>query len=478
MMRHASIASSARRDERGSAFIIILWIAFGLVSIALYFSHSMISELRASENRVAGVAADQAIQGAIRYINSILANQIAAGSNGWFPDPSTYLSEAVPVGDAHFWIIGRDTNYTTGSGILTFGLVDEASKLNLNNASSNMLYALLISLPNANLDMAAAILDWRDTNSSLQFQTYYSTKSQPYQTKAGPFESIDELRLVYGADSDTLVGDDENRNGVLDPTEDDKNHNGQLDAGILEYVTTCSREPNIGSNGTAKVTIQTVTGSSGPLPDLLQQTFGSSQADRILSNLGLVSTGAGRGAPGVPGQQGASAVAVATFRSPLEFYRLSQMSADDFGKIADQITVTNGDYITGRVNINTASPTILSSLPGFDTNPDLAQTVIAYREQNPDKLGSIAWIVDALGSSNGSVLSALQTNDCITVRTYQVAADVAAIGLNGRGYRRMRVVFDTCDGIPRVVYCQDLTHLGWALGKTVRDEWLEAKATR
>ena len=30
---------SARRREEGSAFIIILWIAFGLVSLALYFGH-------------------------------------------------------------------------------------------------------------------------------------------------------------------------------------------------------------------------------------------------------------------------------------------------------------------------------------------------------------------------------------------------------------------------------------------------------
>jgi hypothetical protein len=32
--------------------IIVLWIAFGLVSLALYFANSMNFELRASDNRV------------------------------------------------------------------------------------------------------------------------------------------------------------------------------------------------------------------------------------------------------------------------------------------------------------------------------------------------------------------------------------------------------------------------------------------
>src|SRR5437660_1599019 len=208
--------------ESGSTFIIVLWIAFGLVSMALYFGHSMSLELRASDNRVAGLSAEQAIEGAARYVNYLLATQIANGSNGMFPDPAGYLSEAVPVGDAHFWLIGRDTNAIAyGAGVLTFGLVDETSKINLNSASSNLLAGLLLSLPRANPDLALAILDWRDTNGTGAFQTYYATGPQPYQCKNGPFESVDELRLVYGADMDTLVGEDSNRNGILDVNEND-----------------------------------------------------------------------------------------------------------------------------------------------------------------------------------------------------------------------------------------------------------------
>ncbi|HSU55453.1 MAG TPA: hypothetical protein VLT36_15465, partial [Candidatus Dormibacteraeota bacterium] len=66
-----------KRREEGSAFIIVLWIAFGLVSLALYFGHSMVFELRAADNRTSAIVAGQAIEGAARYVSDILANQIA-----------------------------------------------------------------------------------------------------------------------------------------------------------------------------------------------------------------------------------------------------------------------------------------------------------------------------------------------------------------------------------------------------------------
>jgi hypothetical protein len=150
----------------------------------------------------------------------------------------------------------------------------------------------------------------------------------------------------------------------------------------------------------------------------------------------------------------------------------SNLSADDFALIANKICVTNGVYIYGRININTASATVLACLPGIKDNPSLAQTLVSYREANPDKLGSVAWVVEALGTSNTSTLNALRAVDCITTQSFQFSADIAALGPHGRGYRRVRFVFDTADGTPKVVYRKDLSHLGWALGKDVRQAWL------
>jgi DNA uptake protein ComE-like DNA-binding protein len=463
-------------QDSGSTFVIVLWIAFGLVSLAIYFAQSMSYELRASDARVCSLAAEQAIAASVRYLTCNFGN---LQTNGVMPDPATYLREAVPVGDSHFWLIGRDTNDVVPAAFVSFGLIDEASKLNLNTATSNM----LVYLPRMSADLTVAILDWRDTNGgSGAYGTYYGMQSPPYQNKSAPFDTVEELKLLYGADLYTLAGEDLNHNGMLDPNETDENRNGIADPGVLDYLTVYSREPNTYSNGTPRVDIRNVS-QNGPLPSLLQSTLNASRASQILTARGLVSSGGrgpggsggGGGGGGRGGGGGGGGVTSVSFTTPLQFYRRSGMTPDEFAKIANAITVTAGsNYIEGRVNVNTASSAVLNCLPGLVDNPGLAKTLVTYRVQNPTRLTSIAWVVEALGQNNTTVLDTLSARDCITTQSYQFTADVAALGPHGRGYRRVRLVFDTVDGPPKIVYRQDLTHLGWALGKDVRQTWLFA----
>src|SRR5580704_13567033 len=120
------------RSERASLLIIVIWIAFGLVSITLYFAHSMTFEMRAADNRVAAIEAQQAIEGAARYIGCVLSNLDIPGS---MPDLQTYQYQNVPVGNAHYWLIGRGLNDQDPQTMAHFGLVDECSKMNVNYAS-------------------------------------------------------------------------------------------------------------------------------------------------------------------------------------------------------------------------------------------------------------------------------------------------------------------------------------------------------
>src|SRR5271154_4936770 len=108
------------RRENASVLVIVLWICIGLVTIALYFANSMTYELRAADNRVSGVSADQAIEGAARYVGYFLANY---ATNGVFPTNADFTCENVAVGDAHYWIIGRDPNGDDPTE-LHFGLID------------------------------------------------------------------------------------------------------------------------------------------------------------------------------------------------------------------------------------------------------------------------------------------------------------------------------------------------------------------
>ncbi|NDE98871.1 MAG: hypothetical protein EB034_11450, partial [Verrucomicrobia bacterium] len=206
------------RAERGSVLIIVLWVAFGLVSLAIYFANSSSLELRAADNRVASIEAQQAIAGAARYLSNALANVTEPGLP---PDPTTLRAEAVPVGEARFWLIGQSLDEEDTKDV-TWGLVDEASKLNLNTATASMLQ----KLPQMTVNLAAAIVDWRDADSTPSDNgaedEIYARLTPAYRCKNAPFESIEELRLVYGFTTEILFNEDANLNGALDPNENDE----------------------------------------------------------------------------------------------------------------------------------------------------------------------------------------------------------------------------------------------------------------
>ena len=444
--------SRSRRSERGSVLIVVLWISFGLVTLALYFANSMGMELRAADNRLAGLEAEQAIAGAVRYASMVITNGTTPGT---LPDPEAYQRADVPVGDAAFWFIGRNDQQRNRDQVY-FGLVDEASKLNLNTATLTQLQLL----PRMTPELAAAIVDWRDSNSEVTTggaeDEIYQRLNPAYHCKNGPFDTVEELRLVYGMTMEILYGEDANYNGALDPTENDgdelmpkDDRNGTLDPGLAEYLTVWSREPSTGL---------TNVNDQQQLAPLLQEKFGVDRANQILAQFGG-SSNTNR-PPGGGGGGGGNTTR--TVGSLIEFYTVGQLTQSEFQQIYSLITTTN-TTVTGLVNINTASEAVLVCIPGIGT--ERAATVVSYRQGNASQLTTVAWLVDAIGAE-----AALQAGPYVTARSYVYSADVVALGHHDRGYHRVASVLDASDGTPRVVYRQDLTQLGWALGRDVREQ--------
>ena len=435
--------------QRGSVLIIVLWVAIGLVSIALYFANTMTYELRASDNRVSGLVADQAIEGAARYVAYALQN---FATNGAVPDNTQFKCAAVPVGDAKFWLIGRDPSGTPATEPY-YGLVDEGGKLNLNNANTNV----LSYLPGMTMDFADAIKDWSGTNGVVSLD--YATLG--YLPKNAPLETVDELRLVYGATVDLLAGEDVNRNGVLDTNEKDLNSNGELDPGLFEYVTVYTREPNFHADGSSLTNVNSTTQSQF---SSLFQSAGTSSATSLAQSIN-------RSIHPDPNNPRT----VNNCNGLLDFAlrcKSAGMSSDDFNKISGDVTTSTNTYFRGRVNVNTACADVLTALfmgrnVDEQTANAAAQMLITYRQQNPNNLNSVAWIIDALGN-NSPVITALKNGDYVTTHSFQFTADIAAVGPFGRGYRRVKFIFDMSDGAPKILYRQDLSRLGWALGEKAR----------
>ena len=442
----------ASASARGSVLIVVLIICLGLVSLTLVFGHAMLMAYRGTDNDIAGREANQAIEGAARYAQYI----IMSGTLGVMPDRTTYQNEAVPVGDAQFWFIGRPGDNDPIDKPI-FGLIDEASKLNINSATIDMLEAL----PGMTTDLAAAILDWRDAdetpnpNGGAESETYMLSQP-PYRAKDAPFESTEELALVNGADMPTLYGQDTNFNGILDPSESGTNGassaspasapvasgtNGNVGnsySGVLEYLTAFSREPNTRSDGSKRVNVSTGATQNQRLTALLSGTFGAARAAQIARALGTSRP-----------------------KSTLEFFIRSHMTEDEFNQIADDVTVSSASYIVGLVNVNTASPTVLACIPGIGV--DSAASLVAARAALASPPTSVAWVASVLKPA-----AAFQAGPYLTVKSYQFTADAAAVGHNGRGYRRTLFIIDNTGALPRIVYRRNMAQLGWALGDDVR----------
>ena len=397
-------------------------------------------ELRAADNQVAGMEANQAIEGAAIYVSNILATLMVSNA---LPSPDNFRAEGVKVGSAEFWLIGRDTNdlQTSAQGDHpVWGLVDEASKVNLNN--SNMVFQ---NLPQMTETLGAAMEDWETTSTTpsaggAKSETY-STLNPPYNCKDAPYETTEELRMVYNMDLDYLFGEDANLNGLLDPNENDgplnpptDNQDGILDPGLLEYLTVYTKgEALYTSNGIPRMVV------TSPQVGRFIQTNFPNVASKISQ--------------------------AATYTSVLQFYSInSKLTETEFQEIEPYLM---NPTTVGLINVNTATATALACIPGIGVN--LAPQVLAYRQSNPPMTPSISWLKSALSGNSAAIDAA---GPYVTGYTYQFSADVAAVGHYGRGYRRVRFVFDCSSGTPLIVYREDLTHLGWALGKKLHDKLL------
>jgi len=435
MRRPGRQGRGSGQTRSGTVLIVVLWVCLGLVSLALVFGHSMLMALRGTDNAVAGRQADQAIEGAVRYAQFLLIN---AEVPGQLPLPEDYVRERVPVGEARFWFLNRSAS-PDDSRVPVFGLMDEASKLNLNTASQSMLEGL----PTMTAELAAAIVDWRDeddepSEGGAETETY-QLRDPSYVCKNAPFETVEELALVHGATWEILYGEDLNRNGVLDPNENDGDRtppdddaDGRLDPGLVELLTVHSREPNVREDGSARINVNE---SSEELETLFQETFGEDRAGEILARAG----GGGEA------------------NSLMQYFLRSGMSAEEFDQVAGELTTSDEEELVGLVNVNTAGETVLACIPGIDEQK--AAELVATRALQASPPTSVAWAAEVLGEE-----VAAQAGPYLTAQSWQITADVAAVGRLGRGYRRELVVIDAGAESPAVVYRRRLGGLGWALG--------------
>jgi competence ComEA-like helix-hairpin-helix protein len=305
-----------------------------------------------------------------------------------------------------------------GGGLL-YGLTDEESRLNLNDASAEELK----KLDGMTSEVVAAILDWRDADNTVTpggaETEYYASLQPPYLPRNGPFQTTRELLMVRGVTPERFAGEDANFNGLLDPQEDDgnesyppDNQDGVLDAGWSGLLTVHSSVRNVNAAGESRVNVQSADenalgGVRGLSAELAKSIVAYREQNRIESLADLLDVTAVReenqarpqpnqgGAP-TPAAPGSRPVAGPGNPPPPRAVPAGPklVSEEQLIEMADDLTTNDSREQNGAVNVNTASPEVLACLPGI--TPPLAQAIVSYR-QSIGYLPNIAWLLKVPG---------------------------------------------------------------------------------
>jgi len=376
-------------------------------------------------------------------------------------------------------------------------VVDEAGKINLNallqfDSSGKVAHDMLMQLPNMTEEIANAMLDWIDPSNSTQRSggaksDYYAGLNPPYRTKSGPTDSLEELLLVRGVTPQLLFGADTNRNGIIDPEE----QNGSAtDLGWSAYLTFYGRELNVDADGNPRVYIND-TDISG-LIDKLTTAVGADLANYIVAYRLYGPAQASKGGKAVT-------VGGSVNRDQLDTKRKGQSIGSLFELIntsvsipardpkmpaitypsplnnkgtqrqllpllLDKTTTSRDTEIPGRININTAPEAVLKTLPGL--NPTDLQTIVSHRpaDTSSDPIYQTpAWLLTEANVSP-TTLKALERY--VTARSQVYRVQVVGYFEGGGPAARVEAVIDTNGGKPRIVYYRDLSELGKGLQTT------------
>jgi DNA uptake protein ComE-like DNA-binding protein len=336
-------------------------------------------------------------------------------------------------------------------GGLRFGLTDEASKLNLNSATTSM----VSRLPGMKASLTDALLDFLDADDVPRpegaEQEYYDALPQPYRMHNGPLSTVEQLLLVRGFSPSVVLGEDANRNFSLDPNEDDGDErdppddaDGRLQPGLLPLLTVYSREPNSDRNGERRFYLNTPGAQLTETNDLPQafvafvSELGTSKSV-VLDPAELLDATVTLSGP--DGQQRAVPTGI---------------GKDSLGMVLDRFTGSAEAELVGRINVNTAPASVLQLVPGIDNA--LAESILSARRNLPaERRNSVAWIhVENLVEAE----KFREIAPFLTVRSLQFRFNVVGYGARSGRFRVLEAVIDAASQPARLVYLRDLTRLG------------------
>jgi type II secretory pathway component PulK len=520
------------QPREGYVIFAVLIVVVVLSLVAYRFADSMVGEYRASVRAAEDAQVKAAAVSGLHYAAAVLSDRETFYGDlegNPFDNPGIFEEFAVETSNGSKtrvpkFSIRAVVPDSAGTYEQRFGVVDEGGKLNINSlialdSTGEQLYAALMKLPNMTEDVANAIVDWVDTNDDERANgaesSYYQSLPNPYRTKNGPLNSLDELLFVKGVTPELLYGGDRNRNGVVDGDEADNTR------GWSDYLTVYGREINVDMTGTvriylngddletlykqlqqavgeelaayivaskvftparaqtttANVTLSGGTGGSGTMTVTISGTGGAQQGQRpkvaATTEQLLTAVQAQIAATGTSGKRIRSLMdltntQIALPRPPgtpddvpdyvaysplLDPTKLNQM----LPALLDKTTTRQAVEMVPRINVNSAPREVLLAVPNL-TEAEVDAILTARPNQVLTEVGTVstAWLVTS---------SALTVDKFKRVERYLTGSSMVyraqSIGYtrpNGP-VARMEAVIDTNQGAPRFLMVRDLSEL-------------------
>lgn len=434
--------------------VLIVIMLSSMVAVSLLYATKAETTAQA-----AGIRGDQAWAAAMSGIHRALALAESAklGDPAWMDNAASLRHQEVVDDGADRWYFSIWSRSDSEATPVRFGLSDEASRLNVGMAPSEW----LDRLPGFDTNLTETVTDIPSFEASLPPEDGYpenppleeegNTNAPPALTP--PSGTVAAVLAERGLDAAAMFGEDMNHNLRMDPNEDDgesllptDNQDGLLDAGLQEYLTSLSYEPNVDPQGNPRVNLNdaeaTLAGLGLP-PATLSYIEALRRAGQQLNHVAdLLEAEAS-----LPNEQG----------NPVQMQ--SGVGGSELPGLLERCSTTDATTLAGLVNVSTAQVAVLQCLPGLDEA--LAESIVTTRGAlGPDELSTTAWLF-----TRGLLTTEQfrQVAPHVTSRSYQFRFHCVGYGLPSGRYRVVEVVIDVASEPARVVSIRDLTSLGFPL---------------
>lgn len=205
------------RNRQGSILIFALWTLVVLTTFSIYLGFGvrqrMIMVQRLESRHKLYLAASSGVRKAIAMLHAAYEKNdqpLSVVSAKAFLMNNIRDFRSIDLGDVTVDIERKILDKTFDKNEKHYGMIDEASKININFADKRSLVRLFQAVfgwdAEGSEGLAIAIIDWRTpgttTLKGFFSQEYYKNLRYPYEPKGRDFELVEELLLVEGMRKD------------------------------------------------------------------------------------------------------------------------------------------------------------------------------------------------------------------------------------------------------------------------------------